>query len=132
MVISNKDAGHKSAIFLRVFHVRPNPGELAVSEFDYFIGALGASVVRVIPAVVVVLITAAFARELRTFVIAGMLPTLIIPAVALLAWLQLGRPMLSFQDDPTQQVYDIVVSLALGGLVGYIAYTIKRGRKSSP
>ena len=41
-----------------------------------------------------------------------------------------GNLLLSFLDDPTQQVYDIVVSLIAGALIGYAAYSIKQRRRS--
>lgn len=98
-----------------------------MSEFEfYFFHALGASVVRVAPAIIVVLIAALFARQPWPFILAGALPTLFLPATALLVWWRLGLRTGTFEDDPTQQVSDIVVSLFIGGLVGYGVYTIKR------
>jgi hypothetical protein len=102
-----------------------------VSEFEfYFFQALGASVVRVAPAIIVVLVVALFARQPWPFILAGTLPTLFLPATALLVWWRLGMKTGTFQDDPTQQVYDIVVSLILGALVGYGVYAIKRRQSS--
>jgi hypothetical protein len=77
---------------------------------EYLVSALGAAIVRVVPSIVVVALVALFTRNRAVFLLAGMLPTLILPGVAHLVWWRLGTLTGSYLDDPTQQAYDNVAA----------------------
>lgn len=103
-----------------------------MDEFmHYFVGGLGYAAGSVVPAVIVVLIVAIFARRLWAFLFAGMLPPLALLAQALILRWRFGLVPNLYVDDPAQQVYDVVISLISGAVIGYAAYVIKMRRRVS-